>query len=171
VIRMMLRFATIVVLGLVLVACGAPAADPVEDGIQVDDPAPLPDSSDESDAETQAELAPEPTEAMVLLDYDPLEVELSGGLTDEFPFPATDDAFNFENLLGLYSFVTYYDMDELILLYSVAIPTLGYSPVSDTVIPDMAILSFEGDGQVLTLNISTSEDGTNKVSFLVGVLQ
>jgi len=167
--RTILRLTAIVILGLLLVSCGTAAADPPANSISVEEPSQA-DQVEEAQ-ETDPTEEPIPTEEEQVVDINPFEEGLGGGNTDEFPFPATDDAFNFGKILGLYSYTTYYDMDELIELYLAALPTLGYSLNSDTVIPEMSILSYEGDGEALTLNISTNEDGSNTVSILVGALQ
>lgn len=167
--RTILSFTAIAILGLLLVACGTAAADPPASSISVEAPSQADQIEEASDAEPTEE--PTPTGKEQVVDINPFEDGLGGGNTDEFPFPATDDAFDFGNVMGLYSFTTHFDMDGLIELYSAAIPTLGYLLNSDTVIPEMAILSYEGDGEALTLNISTNEDGSNTVSILIGTIQ
>jgi hypothetical protein len=166
-----LRFAAIAILGLFLVSCSTSDANPTEDLGEVDDSAQVAEVQEAPTPDSQSEQEPAPAQEELVVDINPFEDGLGGGNTDEFPFPATDDAFDFEKVLSLYSYTTYYDMDELIMLYLAALPTLGYSLNSDTVIPEMAVLSYEADGQALTLNISTNEDGSNTVSILVGELQ
>lgn len=164
------KYVALVLLVFALAAC-SPAADPALNSGGVDEPAqdePVPEPT-ATDAKPTPEM--EVAEEPALPDIDPFAEGLSGGNTDAFPFPATDDAFEIGSFGNLYSYLTYYDMDELILLYQAAMPTLGFAPTSDTVIPDMAILSFEGEGKALTLNIDTNADGTNKVTILVGTLQ
>lgn len=166
-----LHYAVIVILGLLLVSCSTSATDPIEDPTGMEDSSQIADIQEEPTPDTQPEQEQPSDQDEPVVDINPFEDGLGGGNTDEFPFPATDDAFDFEKVLGLYSYSTYYDMDELIQLYLAALPTLGYLLNSDTVIPEMAVLSYEGDGEVLTLNISTNEDGINKVSILIGALQ
>ena len=169
--RVSLRFAAIAIVGLLMVSCGAPAAGPTQSVTVVEEVDPVGDTQDAQAPDAQAEEIPTPTHEEPTVEINPFEEGLSGGNSADFPFPATDDAVGFENLGGLYSYTTNFEMDRLIELYSVAIPTLGYTLNSDTVIHYMAFLSFEGEGQALTINISTNEDGTNKVSILVGTLQ
>ena len=165
------RLLTLALLAALVGACGSPAADPAADNgdngepaqsVEVQEPAPTP---------TEAAPMQEPTEAPAVPDIDPFTEGLSGGNTDAFPYPATDDAFGFSSLGGLVSYMTYYDLDELVTLYQAAMPMLGYEPNSDTVIPGMAVLSYAGNGVALTVNVSTNDDGTNKVSILTGTLQ
>jgi hypothetical protein len=168
--RNFLRIVVITLVPLFMVACATPTSEQATDQSkeEITDPSTDPESI-EPDEQSEPEATPAHEEPME--EINPFEEGLSGGNVDEFPFPAADDATNFDNLMGLYSYTTNFDMERLVELYNAAIPTLGYSLNSDTVITDMAILSFEGDGEVLTLNISKNEDGTNEVSILLGVLQ
>ena len=152
---------------LLLVACASAPADTADNADVVQEPA-----TAELEGETSPDQVDEPLPTPESKEsIDPFAEGLSAGNTEAFPFPAAEDASDFDNMLGLYSYTTSFDMDRLLTLYQAALPSLGYSIISDTVIPGMAILNYEGDGEVLTLNITLNEDGTNAVSFLVGLLQ
>jgi hypothetical protein len=162
------RYVIVSVLAVMLSACSSNSTIVDE---QIEGPAVEEDMEEVTPPAQESEPEPELDAEEPLPEIDAFSGGLGGGNTDAFPFPAADDAANFENMMGLYSYTTAFELEQLAVLYQAAFLSQGYTQNADTIIPGMAVLSFEGDGQALTVNVTTNADGSNTVSILAGTLQ
>ncbi|HKJ27187.1 MAG TPA: hypothetical protein VJ965_06095 [Anaerolineales bacterium] len=83
----------------------------------------------------------------------------------DYPILVVEDAYDFEDYFGLYSYNSNKPLEEVAEFYRTEMIAQGYDLQNDVKTFDAVILSLEGAGEIVTINIVDNGDGTVTVRY------
>jgi hypothetical protein len=87
---------------------------------------------------------------------------------EDFPIPVVEDAYEFEDFFGRYTYLTDLPIDQVIDFYRTEMQSLGYEMSAEAMVANGTIFNFKKQGSIVTMNVLNNDDGSVTVRYVEG---
>ena len=87
---------------------------------------------------------------------------------ESYPFPVVEDAYDFDDFFGTYTYLTDMPVDQVTDFYRTEMEAAGYETSAEAKIANGTIFNFKKDGSIVTMNVLENDDGSVLVRYVEG---